>query len=214
MQYLYVLILLVGISEAAQPPVSPVYRSSLAPSGPVKNAPPSPAQQNAPTAQAEERESQVYAPSPEKALGGVQGVNGVQGQPVAGGKPGPGQNGNEQLFQVVYFPGGTHPGQNLQQPQSAGYPMTYQAQQPGTPPASGGSFLSSFTWTDALVAIVAVGLVAVGSVMWFPGVVGLQARAMRKLSELKSEDAARMARSVMQAIQRFSEMNNARNARE
>ena len=51
-------------------------------------------------------------------------------------------------------------------------------------------------------------LVAAGAAMFYPGLVGLKARAMRELSELKGEDAERMARSVMKAIRRFSELNN------
>jgi hypothetical protein len=36
----------------------------------------------------------------------------------------------------------------------------------------------------------------------------VKARALRELSELKAEDAARMARSVLRAIERFRDIND------
>jgi len=41
----------------------------------------------------------------------------------------------------------------------------------------------------------------------YPAVKEVKARAMRELKELKAEDAARMARSVLRAIERFRDMN-------
>lgn len=75
----------------------------------------------------------------------------------------------------------------------------------------GSSYLQNFPWVDVLVYAAALGLVGSGSAMWYYQVMAKEksGRAMMEfLDQLKSEDTTRMARKVVEAIRKYSAMNN------
>lgn len=215
MKYFYFFILLVGISDAAQPAPAPVYRNQPPVISPGSKQP-APGT-STPAPQAEERESQAYptAQDPAKQVNvmGTSGMQSVNPNTAAIQTPRPLTTAaapSEQVYKFYYVPGGQ------QQP---GYPQTYAMQQPmdgqygyqQTPGVvSSPGYFSNINWMDWLVGASSLGLVGLGTSMLYPNLLKFKSRAMRELSEINSDDAARMAKTVMKAIARFSEMNNAR----
>jgi len=95
-----------------------------------------------------------------------------------------------QNYKVVFYP-------NVQQ--------QYQYPQPGTQGAEN-------WWVQNHLDTVFVGglslaMIVAGGLIVYPRFVTAKARAMRGLSEMKSEDASRMARGILNAIEKIYEMN-------
>lgn len=64
-------------------------------------------------------------------------------------------------------------------------------------------------WNDVIPGAVSIALVCVGGgILYSKYGKEVKARALRQLQDVSMDDAARMARSVMSAIEKFSNMNN------
>jgi len=210
MKTLLLLVLLAAASNAAQP--APVYRSPtvLTP----KHLPHAPS--TAPL-QAEERESPAFPTTdPGKSIPTTSGVQPMNVVPPATAATVQNKDHvatpNEQVYRVMYFPI-TQAGYSGYQPLEPQYQTGYQAVT-GVPVATApandeSSFLSNIDWKDWLVGASSLAMIGLGSALLYPNLPAWKQRAMRELSEMNSEDAARMARTVMKAISRISEINNA-----
>jgi len=192
---LYLLAFLAGLATAAIQPSGPVYRSASAVNAPSLKQ----QNQQLPLAQpaAEERESTSF----QAAESNVKSTVGTS--PTANTAQVTPQTPNPQHYTVLYYPNTQIQGQQ-QQPQQ-GYPNTVTSagvyQQPGV------DFWTKYRMNDVLVGGAVLALVLGGGSILYPKLVNVRARALRELSELKAEDANRMMKGVMRAIQKFSEMN-------
>jgi len=138
---------------------------------------------------------------------------------------------------TVHYYSNTHPGQAVyaanpvastyQQPaanyQQAG--STYQQpatgyQQPAPAYQQTGTAATTYSqpqvvdaWTkykvtEILVGVAAAGLVVAGGTLLYPKLINVRARALRELSELKTDDISRMTKGVMRALEKYYEMNS------
>jgi len=227
MKGVYFLVFLTGLATAAIQPTGPVYRSASAiNSSQRKPQQEQPNNQQAPLTQpqpsAEERESTPFQTAESVA------------KPIAGASPTAASVPNTLDYTVLYYPQGqtqyTNPGQtpyaNAGQGQygtagQAQYAATGQAQyatagqpqyaNPGTSPVyqqqPGTDAWTRYRMNDILVGGAAVGLVLAGSYLWYPKLGYAKSRALRELSELKADDASRMVKGVMRALDKYYNMN-------
>jgi len=156
------------------------------------------------TPEAEERESPAYPTTAQDPARTANTAAPSGGQPNA---PLIRHAGTEQpsAYKYYYVP---QPGYDsaYPNPMSATSPTGYQA----VAGNGNGGYFSNINWMDYVVGASSLGLVALGSALLYPNLPTWRQRAMRELSNMSSEDAARMAKTVMKAVARFSEMNNAR----
>lgn len=83
-------------------------------------------------------------------------------------------------------------------------PLQYQPQ--ATSPSDG--LMNNLPWRDILIGLSSLALLGIGASMAYPALKGLSSRGLRELQDMKTEDAARMAKNVMRAIRKFSEINH------